>query len=215
MSLPNRYFICLSYLREPIPWDLEDEEQRNAPVYYREVLREVEQKLPDRGLTIYLTWKLDLLPSYGESVVALVMGDEWSRVPRYSQKVLATFKLYGTAPYLGINHWLPLSRIKMMLGLKYVRSRLLRLPGALRRMLVSANHRLLGIPQSPIIPGNQTNLCIHHRFRILLHAQDFIFITCPVVHIVQCERRRCCDPDLDFGTCRTDSIECLQHRLSR
>ena len=54
MSLPNRYFICLSYEKEPIPWDLGDEEQRNAPVYYREVLREVEQRVPDRGLTFTL-----------------------------------------------------------------------------------------------------------------------------------------------------------------
>ena len=160
---PNKYYVCLSYNDDCQAWDLSLDSVSDVPRFYRVVLRLLDERLKDRGLTFYVTWKLDMLPSYGESVVALVMGDEWSRVPRYSQKVLATFKLYGSAPYLGINHWLPLSHIKMMLGLKYVRSRLLRLPGALRRMLVSANHRLQGIPQSPIIPiplgyGNQSDL---------------------------------------------------------
>ena len=180
---PNKYYVCLSYNDDCQAWDLGLDSVSDVPRFYRVVLRLLDERLKDRGLTFYLTWKLDLLPSYGKRVVALVMGDEWSRVPRYSQKVLATFKLYGSGPYLGINRWLPLSRIKMMLGLKYVRSRFLRLPGTLRRMLVSANNRLQSIPQSPIIPiplgyGNQADLAV----RPISERQTDVFFAGSVQH---------------------------------
>ena len=160
MLLPNRYFICLSYEEEPIPWDLRDDEQLNAPPYYREVLREVERRLPDRGLTFYLTWKLDELPSTGRDVVAVVMGDEWGRVPHFAQDVLACFKCYGAKPFLGFDPQSGLSVVSMLLLAKYIRASASGVPTRARRIRAYARSVLKGGGVTPIIPvplgyGNQ------------------------------------------------------------
>jgi hypothetical protein len=53
------------------------------------------------GLSVYLTWSVDELPSYGHDVVAVVTGDETCRIPRYFDRVRAVYKTYGTRPTLG------------------------------------------------------------------------------------------------------------------
>ncbi|HZO37433.1 MAG TPA: hypothetical protein VFB41_11240 [Solirubrobacteraceae bacterium] len=57
--------------------------------------------LPPAGLTVYLTWDLAELPSYGDDVVAVVVADEASRRPRYAGRVRCVFKCYGDRPRIG------------------------------------------------------------------------------------------------------------------
>jgi hypothetical protein len=109
-TLNNQYFICLESAPEPIPWyppTVTDaiREAKSDAVYFGQVFAALEhmilrQQLPLEGLTFYLTWNLETLPSYGESVVVVLLGDEWCRKPSYYHKVRAVFKPYGTAlPY--------------------------------------------------------------------------------------------------------------------
>lgn len=164
MADPNRYHICLSYEDEPRPWDLWDDGERNAPAYFREVLRAMELLIGQRGLKIYLTWKLDELPSYGNDVVAVVMGDEWARYPNYASDVLVTFKVYGTRPSLGGNLFAPPWMLKSMLALKYLRTCAHCIPGVARRSIAAAGHFVENrAPLPPVYPvplgyGNQRTL---------------------------------------------------------
>lgn len=52
-------------------------------------------------LTIYVTRDVTQeLPSVGPDVVAVVLADEYERIPAYADSVRAVFKRYGTAPHL-------------------------------------------------------------------------------------------------------------------
>src|SRR5215211_7823910 len=54
--------------------------------------------LEDPDLDVFLTWDVQRLPAYGPKVVAVVLGDEAARVPRYRDRVRAVFKCYGARP---------------------------------------------------------------------------------------------------------------------
>lgn len=159
----NAYFVCYSYEDAPRVLDLDAAGER-APGYIVEVLRAAERRLGPRGLRVYVTWKLDVLPTYGDGVVAVVMGDEWARIPAYASDVLATFKVYGTRPTLGVRLGNRSPRISAMLTLKYARSVACGLPGVLRRAAAHAAHlagRREALP--PVFPiplgyGNQLDL---------------------------------------------------------
>ena len=105
----NQYFVCLGRGQQPIPWNPFDADQKvNLHTdYFGKAFVALEQKLeqdnpgqdkPDReGWIVYLTWDLDELPGYGDKVIAVVMGDEWGRMPHYADRVGALFKCYGTS----------------------------------------------------------------------------------------------------------------------
>lgn len=184
MAEPNRYHICLSYEDEPRTWDLWDDGERNAPAYFREVLRVMEHLVGRRGLTIYLTWKLDELPSYGEDVVAVVMGDEWARYPDYASDVLVTFKVYGTRPSLGGNILTPPWPLKPLLALKYLRACAHCIPGTARRSVAAVGRFVEGrAALPPVYPvplgyGNQQALPI----RPMEHRKTDLFFAGSVAH---------------------------------
>jgi hypothetical protein len=174
----NKYYICLSHREDPIPWDLNDPTVRDAPEYFRRILQIVDAEMGPRGLTFYLTWKLDELPRTGDNVVALVMGDEWSRIPDYAHKVLALFKCYGTRPSPGFRPSFPPTRLDALLCLKYVRTAAHYVPG-LARAAAGAFRRLRSNrPRPPILAlplgyGNQLDLPvrpIHDRPHDLFFA---------------------------------------------
>jgi hypothetical protein len=105
-SSPHRYVLCLNYEGQPpIPFELNDP-PRDVPEYFARTLETMDRLLIETDtsdeLTIYLTWKLNELPSYGRNVVAVVLGDEWARIPAYADEVLATFKCYGTRPPMDV-----------------------------------------------------------------------------------------------------------------
>jgi hypothetical protein len=153
----NRYFVCYSYKPEPARIDLQGPAD-GIPEYHRDVLRVFERELRGAGLTVYLTWLLDTLPSYGRDVVPVVMGDEWSRTPLYAQDVLATFKVYGTAPPLGFRLLSRPSWIRALLTVKYVRAHAHGARGRIRRVAAALRRRVPPIVPIPLGYGNQADL---------------------------------------------------------
>ncbi|HCK93553.1 MAG TPA: hypothetical protein DHW71_11220 [Gammaproteobacteria bacterium] len=72
--------------------------------YIEGVLREFEQQNPNQGLIFYVTsWTVHRLPTYGDNVIAIIMQDEFSREPKYREKVGAVFHACGLKPVLWRN----------------------------------------------------------------------------------------------------------------
>ena len=99
---PNAYWACLSHAPAPIRWTLDQDEHPGVPGYLRETFRALDARLGPRGLAFFVTWNLETLPAYGDRVVAVPMADEWCQAPAYADRVLATFKPYGTRVPLGV-----------------------------------------------------------------------------------------------------------------
>lgn len=132
--LSNKYYICLKGNQKPIPWDLSYSEQRIeidcSLAYFSQVFEAMEKSLKIKDLVFYLTWEnLDTLPSYGQNVVAIVLGDEWCRTPKYCHKVRAVFKCYGTSPTLGCNPISQPSYLNIMTLLQFMKAWIAGLPG--------------------------------------------------------------------------------------
>ena len=66
--------------------------------YFGAAFAHMERALEDPDVDVYLTWDVERLPRYGSRVVAVVLGDEGGRIPRYLDRVRAVFKCYGTVP---------------------------------------------------------------------------------------------------------------------
>lgn len=133
----NRYYICLKGENEPIPWNpITQQEQIITPDcnYFAKVFRSMEKKIKLNGLIFYLTFNLDELPSYGKNVVAVVLGDEWCQLPRYTHKILAVFKCYGTHLTLGCNPFLKPSYLNFLSLIQFQKAWFMRLPGWLNYM---------------------------------------------------------------------------------
>ena len=96
----NKYFVHFSYQEEAVPWDPVTQELKEVSSYFTTIFRHIEQALAGEGLTFYLTWKLDRIPSTGRDVVAVVMADEWAQMPSYATDVLCTFKCYGAQVWM-------------------------------------------------------------------------------------------------------------------
>jgi len=94
--VPN-YYLYRHFDAEAIPWSPHDavSDVTVHDQYFAGVFRSMEHYLSHDDVTIYLTWRVDELPSYGDDVVAVVLADEWCRMPRYANRVRAIFKCYG------------------------------------------------------------------------------------------------------------------------
>jgi hypothetical protein len=99
-----RYFLDLPEEQAPRSWDPHSgpHPRRADTRYFGAVFLAMEPLLSDPRLDIYLTWDWERLPAYGETVVAVLLGDEVGRIPRYTGRVRAVFKCYGTHPVLGV-----------------------------------------------------------------------------------------------------------------
>lgn len=132
-SEPNRYFVCLRRSEPPIPWAPSSSAQINKhTAYFGSVLCAMERGLRHGGLTFYLTWDVAHLPTYGDGVVAIVLGDEWARVPTYARRVRAVFKCYGTRPSLGVPPLSPPTYLSILTTLHFLQTQAARLPTTLR-----------------------------------------------------------------------------------
>jgi hypothetical protein len=69
--------------------------------YFGRAFAAMERELLVRGLTFYMTFDPDTLPSYGDDVVVLLIGDEWARVPAYLSRVRMVFRNCCARPNLG------------------------------------------------------------------------------------------------------------------
>ena len=158
----HRYFICLGGDTPAIPWHLEEEAQlvRFDCVYFGRVFRAMERHLDTAArLTVYLTWDLRELPSYGDDVVAVVLGDEDSRIPEYSDRVRAVFKCYGTRPFMGSNPLRDRTWLSVLVLLQGVRRHVRHLPDdarAVRRRL--GGRRIPPVVHIPLGYYNQLDL---------------------------------------------------------
>lgn len=134
----HRYYICLKHHGSPVPWNPHEAiAERREPVtihdmYFGRVFCAFESLLQAESLTVYLTWDLSTLPSYGDNVIAVVLGDEWCRVPAYAGDVLAVFKCYGSRSRLPRSALLPTSYLRTLVALQHVRTHIHRLPDVAR-----------------------------------------------------------------------------------
>jgi hypothetical protein len=124
------YLACLADGSPPIRFHPPDPDPVPHPDarYFARALAALE----GRALTVYLTWRLDALPSYGEDVVAVVLGDEPARIPGWAHRVAATFKAYGTRPSLGVRGPALASRLGVAAALELAEKAAIRAPGAVR-----------------------------------------------------------------------------------
>ncbi|MFB2773241.1 glycosyltransferase family 1 protein [Pelatocladus sp. BLCC-F211] len=148
----NQYFICQSSLN-PIPWNISDADETFPVdcVYFGKVFKAMEKDLKVKDLTFYLTWDINQLPSYGQNVVAIVLGDEWCRIPKYFQKVKAIFKCYGTRPMLGCNPLLNPSYLNIISFIQFFRNYAASLPRRLQYRLYKFKNIYLGVLKHPYI----------------------------------------------------------------
>lgn len=137
----NQYYLHLDQDREPIPLNTSEIDQISTPElsYFSKVLEAAEKRLEVDGLVFYLTrlpWRgKHELPSYGKNVVAIILKDEWYRIPTYSHKVRTVFKCYGSPPVLGCNPVLRPSYINFLSLVQFLKIYLFYLPGWLKFQL--------------------------------------------------------------------------------
>ena len=146
-----RYFLDLPEEDAPLPWDplAGPRPERADTRYFGGVFREMEPVLRDREIDVYLTWDTERLPAYGDGVVAVVLGDEVGRIPRYLGRVRAVFKCYGTRPVLGTSA-VPNASLTGLLELAQYTVRCLRwLPGGAAHARRQLGRRLRGRPLLP------------------------------------------------------------------
>lgn len=130
----HHYFICLDR-QTTVSWTPPEVEpavlQRRPDCdYFGQVLAALHPQLPpEPSLTVYLTWDLSHLPRYGKQVVAIVLGDEGARVPRYVHRVGIIFKCYGSLPRLTATSLPASPRLFFLSVLQYLRSYALGFPG--------------------------------------------------------------------------------------
>ncbi len=129
--LSNKYYICLKPDQEPIPWYPPDPHPLDWVdyTYFGKVFEAMEKHLDRDDLIFYFTWDcVDELPSYGENVVAVVVGDEWSRIPSYFHKVRAVFACLTLRPILGCNPLVRPSYLNFLALIQFLRIWVIRLP---------------------------------------------------------------------------------------
>ncbi|PSR19831.1 exostosin family protein [filamentous cyanobacterium CCP3] len=96
-SSANQFYIYID--KKLIAWDIYEPEPDGCGFvgYFGQVLQAVDRALPNQGLIFYVTMiEMKEMPSYGENVFVLILGDEFYRIPDYIDKVGGVFKCYGT-----------------------------------------------------------------------------------------------------------------------
>lgn len=127
----NSYYICLPGSHQSISWNIYSTSQRprSECMYFSRVFQVLEESLTGlTDLTIYLTWSTDTLPSYGENVVVVILGDEKCRVPKYFRKVRAIFKCYGISSTWESLSWTSLRLESVLSGLQNIENTIPNLP---------------------------------------------------------------------------------------
>lgn len=152
--MDNDFYLCQDHEPEPIPWDPYGPPQDRTvhEVYFGRVLQKMESHLQRDGLTFYLTWDVDRLPSYGSDVVAVVMGDEWARFPRYASQIRTTFKCYGTRLPLGGRPFHQPSYLNTLSALKYARTQMYRLPYTVAELYDRLRSLVDDADRAPVYP---------------------------------------------------------------
>jgi hypothetical protein len=96
------FFNCLGPDRRPQAWNPPTPvEGVIDTLYFGRALAAMQRELEIDGLTFYLTFDAETLPSYGDDVVVVLIGDEWARVPAYLPRVRAVFRNLSARPNIG------------------------------------------------------------------------------------------------------------------
>jgi hypothetical protein len=140
MNQKNKYYVCLPGNNETLVTIEESIATGNEFIldynfkYFKKIFDRIEQISTAGGLTFYVTRDVNFLPSYGSDVVAILVGDEWCRIPGYCHKVKAVFKCYGTKPVIGYYPFHQPILLSTMALIQFVRVLLIRLPGVLNHL---------------------------------------------------------------------------------
>jgi len=98
------FFNCLDRDGPPREWTPPIRVEEHIDTwYFGRALEAMDRELRIDGLTFYLTFDPETLPSYGDDVVAVLIGDEWALVPSYLTRVRAVFRNLSARPNLGCN----------------------------------------------------------------------------------------------------------------
>jgi hypothetical protein len=106
-SSRSKYIACTPWDAKPFELDIftwQDRPDGYFFNYWVRIFKEFEQCSSLSGLTFYLVSNhilVDALPSYGDSVVAVIRSDEECWLPPYLNKVRYVFKTYGFEPWCG------------------------------------------------------------------------------------------------------------------
>jgi hypothetical protein len=181
-ELRNRYFSSLTVEKEYVPWHPPAVPERTAlpdPLYFGGVLWEMDRRLASGGLTFYLTQDLERLPTYGMDVVAIVVGDEFTRVPGYFDRVRAIFKNHAVRPALTSNVVREPSLMNFLWLVAHLRACAHHLPGARRyRVHRRRGGRTAPIWRVPVGVGSQVELPV----KPLAERSIDLFFAGSVVH---------------------------------
>lgn len=167
----NMFFVCLPDRREAVPFDPFRYEQGDYPGfieidYLAGAFQTLERASTLENLTFYITWNIQELPSYGDDVVVVLMGDEWCRFPSYLGKVRAIFRSHNNWPMYTGKLADGLSYGNVITFLQFMRLHLLGLPGRVAYLASWCRNLLRGQARKTetyIIPlgyANQLNLPI-------------------------------------------------------
>ena len=165
--MSNRYFVCLPGQPKTVPLNPFLYRQDAYPKfieldYVARGFQTIEKSGP-KNLTFYVTWNVHELPTYGDDVVAVLMGDEWCRFPNYLGKVRAVFRSHANWPMYTGNFANGLTYSNAISAVQFLRLQLIGLPGRLR-YLTNRFFRGHNLPtKTYIIPlgyANQSDLPI-------------------------------------------------------
>ena len=130
--MANQYYVYFGHPQVAVAWPSLSEPPPlplASATYIQKTLLEMEAQLGIDNLTFYITsHAIDELPKYGPSVVAIVLGDEWARVPRYADRVRAIFKCYGTQPILGLGSFKRSFSLNVLTLMQFCRVKLMNMP---------------------------------------------------------------------------------------
>jgi hypothetical protein len=157
----NRYFNCVTQPRDPIPWD-----PREPPVpgswpnagYFGKAFVAMEETLRRDGLTFYLTFDVERLPSYGRDVVAVIVDNELARIPPYAPRVRAVFNNLATRPQLGCSPLLEPSLMNTAMAAVFARNAAWWLPGGARYAAARLRDGRVAVHEVPVGTFNQLDL---------------------------------------------------------
>ncbi len=139
ITLSNRYFVCLAGQHKTVPLDpftyRPDMYPKFVEIDYLAGTFQAVEQSELKSLTFYVTWDVDELPTYGDDVVVILMGDEWCRFPSYLGKVRAVFRSHANWPMYTGNLANGVTYGNIISGAQLLRLHLLGLPGRLRYLL--------------------------------------------------------------------------------
>ncbi len=134
-TLSNRYFVCLPGQPKTVPLDpfayRQDAYPKFIEIDYLAKAFQVLEKSGPKNLTFYITWNVHELPTYGDDVVVVLMGDEWCRFPRYLGRVRAVFRSHANWPMYTGNLANGVTYSNVISAVQFLRLQLIGLPGRL------------------------------------------------------------------------------------